>query len=373
MITVNCYANKYGKQRTFHILRIFGRYSRPCSYLGVWLGIPANSSPRSRRRDHRWNREWAFRLKLKHRRCIPAGTLAPQILGPQIANLSGKFTDALMLTGEFGFVLMLLEGGLDVELGQLYGLLPRAFGVATVGQLVAIASGMGIGFVFGLSAKSAFTSGVVLAPMSTSVVLAIYRQVRLQALTPRCPAAEHTLTPPQWRALDSPTGQLILSAAVLDDIYSLILLSELKSLKEGGLKNILVPIFSSLGACMQNQDLCRRTYDSYPGCAGYLFVIGAIAIGPFPRWIRELLLPLVPKVSEPGTGSAACRARVRKALDLPLRSGTGRGSSSCWSCWWQRGWRRPSTRATHPATSGSSSLASPFAACRWCTMSGTIR
>lgn len=70
------------------------------------------------------------------------------------------------------------------------------------------------------------TYTAVFAPMSTSVLLAVFKQFEL---------------------LNTPTGQLCLVAAVFDDCYGLILLSELKAVKEGGLKNILVPLVTSLG------------------------------------------------------------------------------------------------------------------------------
>jgi Kef-type K+ transport system membrane component KefB len=89
--------------------------------------------------------------------------------------------------------------------------------------------------------------------MSTSVVLAVMRQFKI---------------------LSAPTGQLILAGSVLDDILTLILLSELKALTKGGVVNIVVPIISSLG---------------------YLLVVGYIAVRWWPPFVRKVLLPRIPK------------------------------------------------------------------------------
>lgn len=118
------------------------------------------------------------------------------LLGPELANVCGKFSLSLMLVGEVGFLLLMLEGGLEVDVPMLFQLGFRGLSVAVVGELVSIGSAMAMMTIFGLPPKSSFAAGAVFAPMSTSVLLAVFKQFEL---------------------LNTPTGQLCLVAAVFDD------------------------------------------------------------------------------------------------------------------------------------------------------------
>jgi Kef-type K+ transport system membrane component KefB len=148
------------------------------------------------------------------------------LLGPNFANVVPEH-HALVLYGEVGLMLLVIEAGLDVDLEMLRLLGLRGLGVAISGSLapLAIATALSIG-VLGLSWRSALAVGCTLAPTSMGVALNVLKR---------------------GKVLNTPTGQLVISAAVLDDIIALILLSELQALDDASAMSLLRPIVSSVG------------------------------------------------------------------------------------------------------------------------------
>ncbi|KOO36468.1 hypothetical protein Ctob_014421 [Chrysochromulina tobinii] len=152
------------------------------------------------------------------------------LLGPNFANVVPEH-HALVLYGEVGLMLLVIEAGLDVDLEMLRLLGLRGLGVAISGSLapLAIATALSIG-VLGLSWRSALAVGCTLAPTSMGVALNVLKR---------------------GKVLNTPTGQLVISAAVLDDIIALILLSELQALDDASAMSLLRPIVSSVKRLMQ--------------------------------------------------------------------------------------------------------------------------
>ena len=93
---------------------------------------------------------------------------------------------------------------------RLIGL--RGVGVAVSGSIapLAIASSLGI-LVLGLDWKAALAVGCTLAPTSMGIALNVLKK---------------------GRVLNTPTGQLIIAAAVLDDVIALVLLAMLTALDD---------------------------------------------------------------------------------------------------------------------------------------------
>ena len=79
--------------------------------------------------------------------------------------------------------------------------------------------------------------------------------------------------------MNTPTGQLIIAAAVIDDVIALVLLSELEALEEPSVKNFVVPIVASLG---------------------FIGGVGFAAIRLVPGFLAKQVLPRVPKESVEG-------------------------------------------------------------------------
>ena len=106
--------------------------------------------------------------------------------------------EALMLYGEVGLMLLVLEAGLDVDLAMLKVIGLRGVGVAISGSLAPLTGGALIAsFGFGLGWKAALAVGCALAPTSMGIALNVLKG---------------------GGVLNTPTGQLIIAAAVLDDV-----------------------------------------------------------------------------------------------------------------------------------------------------------
>ena len=130
------------------------------------------------------------------------------VLGPPLANLM-PVPEALMLFGEVGLMLLVLEAGLDVDFDMLKLIGLRGIAIAITGSLTPLALGALLSSSFmGLEWKAALAVGCTLAPTSMGIALNVLKQAKM---------------------LDTPTGQLIIAAAVLDDVIALLLLSELQA------------------------------------------------------------------------------------------------------------------------------------------------
>ena len=147
-------------------------------------------------------------------------------MGPHGAALVPA-AEALMLYGEVGLMLLVLEAGLDVDLAMLKVIGPRGVGVAISGSLMPLTLGAAIASVgFGLDWKASLAVGCALAPTSMGIALNVLKGAGV---------------------LNTPTGQLIIAAAVLDDVIALILLAELHALDDPSPLKLVMPVFASVG------------------------------------------------------------------------------------------------------------------------------
>ena len=106
-------------------------------------------------------------------------------------------------------MLLVLEAGLDVDLDMLKLIGLRGIAIAVSGSFGPLILGWLLStFGLGLDWKSALAVGCTLAPTSMGIALNVLKQAKL---------------------LNTPTGQLIIAAAVLDDVIALLLLSELQA------------------------------------------------------------------------------------------------------------------------------------------------
>jgi len=123
-------------------------------------------------------------------------------------------------------MLLLLEAGLSVDIGMMKQLGAKAVFVAFTGSFIPIGMGMGFGFILGYDFSASLTIGCILAPTSTGIAIEVFKSMN---------------------AMQSPTGQLVTTAAVIDDVISLIVLAELQALSgESSLWDYIRPVISSL-------------------------------------------------------------------------------------------------------------------------------
>eukprot|EP00567_Pseudictyota_dubia_P018452 CAMPEP_0197431994 /NCGR_PEP_ID=MMETSP1175-20131217/138_1 /TAXON_ID=1003142 /ORGANISM="Triceratium dubium, Strain CCMP147" /LENGTH=859 /DNA_ID=CAMNT_0042959977 /DNA_START=122 /DNA_END=2701 /DNA_ORIENTATION=- len=147
------------------------------------------------------------------------------LLGPNLANFVPNPVAFVML-GEIGLILLVLEAGIDIDLTTLKLIGPRGVIIAVVGSFLPIAFGIAIAFALGVDTKGAIAAGAAFGPTSLGIAMNILRQGKI---------------------VNTPVGQLIVSAAVIDDMIALIILSQLSALTgPASVASLVIPIVSAL-------------------------------------------------------------------------------------------------------------------------------
>lgn len=183
--------------------------------------------------------------------------IAGFLLGPPLAEYV-PFPEAMVLLGDLGLILLLIEAGIELDIGLVKEAGIRPILIAVTGSILAFVTGMGLTLAQGQPIKSAIAAGACFAPTSLGV-------------------AANALS--GGKALNTPVGQLIVASAVIDDVIGLIILSMLDVLvgENPPLYEYFIPIIS---AC------------------GYLVFLGAMAITgiriPFCNWY----IPGIPQFLE---------------------------------------------------------------------------
>ena len=145
------------------------------------------------------------------------------ILGPNLLDFVPE-ADTMIVIGELGLVLLVLEAGIDVDIGMLKLIGTRGLLVAVIGSMLPLLLGMSLALIIVEDALAALSIGACLAPTSMGIALNVLR----------C-----------GKVLNTPTGQLIIAAAILDDVIALMLLSELEALENPTALNIIIPLVVS--------------------------------------------------------------------------------------------------------------------------------
>ena len=157
----------------------------------------------------------------------------------------------MVLLGDLGLILLLVEAGIELDVGLVKEAGIRPILIAVSGSILAFGIGRGIAFGQGQGVKSAIAAGACFAPTSLGV-------------------AANALS--GGKALNTPVGQLIVASAVIDDVIGLIILSMLDVLVADAppIYEYFIPIIS---AC------------------GYLVVLGLSAITWIPYVVEHKILP----------------------------------------------------------------------------------
>ena len=112
---------------------------------------------------------------------------------------------------------------------------------------------------FGMATKTALAVGASLAPTSMGISLKVLQDAQV---------------------LSTPTGQLIIAAAVIDDVIALVLLSELEALEEPTAINFIVPVVAS---------------------AAFILGVGFAAIRIVPGFLANVVVPRIPATAVEGS------------------------------------------------------------------------
>ena len=100
------------------------------------------------------------------------------IMGPNLLNFV-PYSDALVVIGEIGLVLLVLEAGIDVSIGHLKVVGRRGLFVAVFGSMLPLGIGTGLALLYGESLQAAFAIGACLAPTSMGIALNVLRNAKV--------------------------------------------------------------------------------------------------------------------------------------------------------------------------------------------------
>lgn len=155
------------------------------------------------------------------------------LFGPHGIDLIPEFSHTyspLQLLGFIGVGIVIFESGMHLNIKKVFNMDmgPHVVTVACLGTALPILLGMGFMVALGSDVyPNGLSAGFTLAPTSVGISLTLLG--RAKQLNSRC-------------------GQIIMSAAFLDDIFSIICLVVLTNLSEGNLNpvtHVLVPLISS--------------------------------------------------------------------------------------------------------------------------------
>jgi Kef-type K+ transport system membrane component KefB len=149
------------------------------------------------------------------------------IFGPElIGMISAPYDQAFVLLGEVGLILLVVEAGVDIDVMTLKLIGKRGVIIAIIGSILPIVFGLAIAFALGADTKAAIAAGAAFGPTSLGIAMNILKTGKI---------------------INTPTGQLIVAAAIIDDMIALIILSQLGGLVgEITVQGVVVPIVSAL-------------------------------------------------------------------------------------------------------------------------------
>jgi len=186
--------------------------------------------------------------------------LAGILLGPSVLRLVDPHQPVIEAFAEIGVAILLFQIGLETDLKKMLKVGPAAFAVAVVGVIAPFALGYGASVALGLPSLAGLVLGATLTATSVGITARVLSDLgRLQ----------------------DPESQVVLGAAVIDDVIGLIILAVVSDVVAGGV--------------VTAGNVVRNTVTAFG------FIIGAVLIG------GRLVPPLVRLV-----------ARYGKAASLPV-------------------------------------------------------
>lgn len=145
-----------------------------------------------------------------------------------IASLFSTQSEVVSVLAELGVVILLFEIGLESDLKELIRVGPQAAVVAVVGVVVPFAAGtVGLVTLFGVPTVPAIFAGAALTATSIGITARVLSELQ---------------------RLSSREGQIIIGAAVLDDVLGIIVLAVVASLAKTGeieITNVIYLIVSA--------------------------------------------------------------------------------------------------------------------------------
>jgi Na+:H+ antiporter len=148
---------------------------------------------------------------------VVAEILAGVVIGPSVLDLVGQ-EQTLQVLGEIGVILLLLQVGMEMDLGELGAVGRASVSVAVVGVVVPMIGGFGVSELFGYDAKTALFLGAALAATSVGITARVFSDLR---------------------ALATVEARTVLGAAVADDVLGLVILTVVVRIASEGSVSVL--------------------------------------------------------------------------------------------------------------------------------------
>ncbi len=183
--------------------------------------------------------------------------VAGMLIGPHLLGLIDPAEPILHALSEIGVLVLLLEIGLHTDLRSLARVGTTALAAGGAGVFLPFVGGFGVARVFGVDVLPAVVLGAALTATSIGISARVLSDIG---------------------QLKSPAGQVVLGAAVFDDVIGLVILSIVASLVAG--------------AALTIGSITRTT------AIAFGFIVAAVAIGTF---TMPALLRAVDRVRASGT------------------------------------------------------------------------
>jgi Kef-type K+ transport system membrane component KefB len=184
--------------------------------------------------------------------------VAGVLLGMSVAGLVDPNQDALHLLAELGVIILLFEIGLETDLGQLVRVGGSSAVVAIVGVVLPFALGYAVCWLLGLGTLVAIVAGATLTATSVGITARVLSDLN---------------------RLHEPESQIILGAAVIDDVIGLVILAVVAGLLKG-------EEVTSLGIA--------KTAGIAFGFLAATLLVGGLVIPPLVRALSKVDLPGTP-------------------------------------------------------------------------------
>ncbi len=153
--------------------------------------------------------------------------LAGVLIGPSVLAIV-KQTDLTKVLAEIGVILLLFTVGLEIKPKALFQVGGRALLVAVLGIIVPFFAGWGLLALWGKPTIEAFFLGAAMVATSVGITARVLASLNV---------------------LNTQTSQIIMGAAVIDDILGLLILSVVSSMAKGSInyKELALTAFLSIG------------------------------------------------------------------------------------------------------------------------------
>jgi Kef-type K+ transport system membrane component KefB len=230
--------------------------------------------------------------------------LAGVVLGPSVLGLV-PLSEGVFLLSEIGVVLLLFEVGLETDLFEMLRVGPPALAVALVGMLLPFLGGYAVTAALGYETLTAVFAGAALTATSIGITARVLSELG---------------------ALQTREGQIVLGAAVVDDVLGLIVLAIVSHVAEKGsleagaaLRSAGVSIAFLIAAVALGIPLARRLV----GVVGSsrvrgILVASAVAVALLVAWAAEKA-GSAPIVGAFAAGIALARTNRRHEIEGALR------------------------------------------------------